>query len=64
MQALQETTDWGEDNIPNHIYFYENSKISAYIKEGTNEIIRFKKPIPFSKTRRKFKQLKVEDYDL
>tara|TARA_E500000318_G_scaffold104773_1_gene111060 strand:+ start:4439 stop:4633 length:195 start_codon:yes stop_codon:yes gene_type:complete len=64
MQALQETTDWGKDNIPNHIYFYEDMRLHAYIKQGTSEIIRFKKPLPFSKARRKFKKLKLENYDL
>ena len=55
MQMLQEVTEW---DFPNHIYFVERSKLIAYIKEGTEEVIKLKTPMPFTKTHRKFKVLK------
>lgn len=54
-----ETTAW---EYPNHIYLFSDkktSKVSGYIKNGTKEIIMFKKPMPFTKTRRTFKEIKV-----
>lgn len=55
MQMLKEVTEW---DFPNHIYFVERSKLIAYIKEGTEEVIKLKTPMPFTKTHRKFKVLK------
>ena len=64
IEVLQEITDWGEEQISNNIYFVKNKmKLHAYIKEGTTEMIKFPKPISFSKSRRKFKKLNIEDYE-
>ena len=64
MQVLQEITDWGEDKVSNNIYFVKNkSKLHAYIKEGTDKIIKFSRPLSFNKSRRKFKELKLENYE-
>ena len=64
MEVLQEITDWGEDKVSNNTYFVKNNiKLHAYIKEGTDKIIKFAKPISFSKSRRKFKELKSENYE-
>ena len=64
MKVLQEITDWGEDRLSNNIYFVKNNnKLHAYIKEGTDKIIKFSRPLSFSKSRRKFKELKLENYE-
>lgn len=63
MKVLQEITDWGEDRVSNNIYFIDKTKLHAYIKEGTDEIIKFSRPLSFSKSRRKFKELKLENYE-
>lgn len=60
MQYLQETTDWGETPVANHIYIVNDAKqLVGYIKQGTTEEIIFKSPMKqWSKARRKFKVLK------
>ena len=59
MIVIKETTEWN-DNTPNHIYFVSNdkSKLLAYIKSGTKEVLKMSLPIAFSTTRRKFIELK------
>ena len=55
IQILKETTQWP---YANHTYFVENnSKLVAYMKEGTKKTIWLKKPLSFSKSRRTFKVL-------
>ena len=61
MKAFQELTDWdAEFTVPNHVYFLNDSKekMYAYIKAGTKAVIRFEKPMKFSTSGRKFKELK------
>jgi hypothetical protein len=61
MIYLLETTKW-TDNTPNHIYVFSDkktSKVSGYIKNGTEEIVMFNKPMPFDKRKRTFKEIKV-----
>lgn len=57
MKYLKEITDW---DIPNHTYMLnDKNELVGYIKTGTKEEIIFKSPMKqFSKTRRKFVQLK------
>ena len=57
---LQETTtDWKTHfKVPNHTYIMLGSKCAGYIKEGTTEEIMFSKAGFFSKTGRKFKEIK------
>lgn len=55
MQIIKEVTEW---NFPNHTYYVERGKLYAYIKEGTEEVIKLDHPLPFTKTHRKFKVLK------
>jgi hypothetical protein len=60
MKVLQEITVWETDyTIPNHTYFVTDSKdkMYAYIIAGTKKITEFKNPLPFSTTRRKFKEV-------
>jgi hypothetical protein len=60
MKAFLETTEWELDHpVPNHIYLLNDSKdkMYAYIKAGTDNVFEFKKPIKFSVSRRKFKEV-------
>lgn len=54
------TSDWKcEYRVPNHTYIFDGSSCVGYIKEGTTEEIMFKSPLKqFSKTRRKFVEVK------
>lgn len=56
MKILQEITEW---DVPNHIYFVTpgKDKMFAYIKASGDVIEEFVKPLPFSTTRRKFKEI-------
>ena len=56
MEYLQEVTDWGDHNIPNHIYIVNSAgQLAGYIKQNTTEEIMFKSPKKqWSKARRKF----------
>ena len=61
MKYLKEITKWSESpNTLNHTYiFNENDENVGYIKTGTTEEIYLSKPFKrFSKSRRKFVQLK------
>jgi uncharacterized secreted protein with C-terminal beta-propeller domain len=62
MKYLKEITDWSESKTPikNHTYILnEKNELVGYIKTGTKDEIIFKKPMKqFSKSRRKFIQLK------
>lgn len=55
MKFYQEVTEWSVD-VPNHIYYLKDdkSKMVGYIKHGTTELFKFKKPIDFSVRGRKF----------
>ena len=54
----KELTDW---EYPNHTYALNDKGWAvAYIKAGTEEVIEFKNPLKqFSKSRRKFKKVKL-----
>ena len=56
MKILQETTDW---DFPNHTYFVTEGKdkMFAYVKASGEEVQEFAKPIPFSTSHRKFKEI-------
>lgn len=61
MRILQEVTDWGDSNIPNHIYHvHSNGKLVAYQPHGKAKVVTFHKPLSFSTSRRKFKLLRKE----
>jgi hypothetical protein len=60
MKAFREVTVW-EDNTPNHDYVLNDAgKVVAYRKAGTKDWLEFSKPLPFSRSYRKFKELKDE----
>jgi hypothetical protein len=56
MKTIQEVTEWG---VPNHVYFVTDAKdkMFAYVKQSTGEIKEFNQPLPFSASRRKFKEI-------
>ena len=64
VRMLREVTVWSEApyKVPNHDYLVNSTqeKLIAYRKEGHTEWEKFTKPLTFSKTRRKFKNLKEE----
>ena len=57
MKFFQEITVWREPNAVNHIYYLsdDHSKMVGYIKHGTVELVKFKSPISFYTSGRKFK---------
>ena len=64
VRMLREVTVWSQApySVPNHDYLVNSTqeKLIAYRKEGHTEWEKFTKPLTFSKTRRKFKNLKEE----
>jgi hypothetical protein len=57
MKILQEITpDW---DVPNHIYFVSpgKDKMYGYVKRSNGELTEFTQPLPFSTSRRKFKEI-------
>mgnify|MGYP003634092465 FL=1 len=64
VRMLREVTVWSQApyKVPNHDYLVNSTqeKLIAYRKQGHTEWEKFTKPLTFSKTRRKFKNLKEE----
>lgn len=64
VRMLREVTVWDESPyaVSNHDYLLNKTqeRCIAYRKQGHSEWEKFNKPIIFSKTRRKFKNLKEE----
>lgn len=58
VDILKETTVWDKVKfyVPNHTYAVNQytGKLVAYWKESTGEFVRFKKELPFTKSKRKF----------
>jgi len=56
MKVLKEITDW---DTPNHTYFVNDSKdkMYGYIKSSGVDVERFRMPIKFSVSRRKFQEV-------
>ena len=64
LKGLKEITKWDKVDhfkVPAHTYILnEAGALKAYIKDGSNEYVEFKKPITaFSKSRRKFKEVEL-----
>jgi len=59
MKILEEVTDWGDYAVLNHTYFTDDgkSKIYAYVKQGTDIVVEFAKPVRFDIRGRKFKAI-------
>ena len=62
MKYFQETTDWGDAKATNHIYYLcdDKTKMVGYIKYGTTELFKFKRPIPFYTKGRSFIEMKTK----
>jgi len=60
MKYYQEVTDWGDAKALNHIYYLNDDKsfMVGYIKHGTVDLFKFKKPIRIDVRGRKFIELK------
>ena len=61
MKYFKEVTDWGNAKASNHTYYLndERSHMVGYIKYGTIELFKFKKPIRIDVRGRKFELLKT-----
>jgi hypothetical protein len=60
MKIIEEITEWDtEYSVPNHVYFVNDSKdkMFAYVAVGSVCVQEFVKPIKFSVSRRKFKEV-------
>jgi len=60
MKVIQEITQWDvEYTVPNHVYFVNDSqdKMFAYVALGSAQVQKFRTPIKFSASRRKFQEI-------
>jgi hypothetical protein len=60
MKIIEEITEWDtEYAVPNHVYFVNDSrdKMFAYVAVGSVCVKEFNKPIKFSVSRRKFREV-------
>lgn len=63
MEAVRETTDWGNVSCANHTYLLDGTKLVAYIKQGETVPFYFKNPINGFDTRyRTFEKLKTNPF--
>lgn len=64
MRILKEITKWDDPNLPSHIYHLnDEGDMVAYQPRG-GDVFRFKKPMKFSETGRKFELLDtIEEVD-
>lgn len=62
MKYYQEVTDWGSASAQNHIYYLNDEKsfMVGYIKQGTEDLFKFKNPIRIDLRGRKFLELKTK----
>ena len=60
---FEETTAWSETNANNNVYVFDarptgrTAKCLAYVKAGTNRVIKLKTPLVFDLKGRTFKEL-------
>ena len=59
MKFFEETTEW-KSTAPNHTYLLsdDKSKMYAYVRQGTDIVFKFKKPIRFDTKGRRFVAVK------
>ena len=59
MKFFEETTEWNS-TAPNHTYLLsdDKSKMYAYVRQGTDIVFKFKKPIRFDTKGRRFVAVK------
>lgn len=58
MIAMKEVTVWNMKTQPNHTYLFDGTKAIAYIPNGKQKPLYFKKPIQIHRAQRKFVELK------
>lgn len=58
MKIMLETTEWA-DATPNHVYLFNDSlsHAIAYVRAGTKEVFKFKKPMNIDRRGRTFVEL-------
>jgi hypothetical protein len=61
MKYIQEVTDWGKHNVLNHVYYVndDKNKMVGYIKNGSTNLFKFKKPMSFDGRGRKFVEVRT-----
>lgn len=59
MKYFKEVTDWGSATAQNHTYYLNDDRthMVGYIKQGSTELFKFKRPITFYPKGRKFEVL-------
>ena len=60
MKAFQELTEWStEFDMPNHVYFLNDSKdkMYGYVQSGTSKVRKMSKPYKFNAKGRTFKEV-------
>ena len=62
MKIMLETTVWDDPGVPNHVYVFNDSmsKAIAYVRAGTKEVFKFKKPLSIDTRGRTFVPLDDE----
>ena len=59
MKIMLETTVWDDPAVPNHVYVFNDSlsHAIAYVRAGTKEVFKFKKPLSIDRRGRTFVDL-------
>ncbi len=59
MKFVEETTNWKDSWVPNHVYVLNNSMthMVAYVPAGSKTVKKFSKPISFDRRGRTFVEL-------
>ena len=62
---MLETTVWDSPTVPNHVYVFNDSmsKAIAYVRAGTKEVFKFKKPLSIDTRGRTFIDLDEAEPD-
>jgi hypothetical protein len=62
MKILQETTEWKDSWVPNHVYVLNDSQshMIAYVPAGSKMVKKFSKPMAFDRRGRSFVELEDE----
>ncbi len=59
----QETTEWNEPSIPNHVYVFaeqpkgRNARCVGYVRAGTDKVFKFREPYTIDLRGRTFEAL-------
>lgn len=63
MKIMLETTVWDDPGVPNHVYVFNDSlsHAIAYVRAGTKEVFKFKRPMGIDRRGRTFVELEDEE---